>query len=222
MLSILSTCPVIPFQSGSPIMIAGPTNSGKTVWVNRLLSHDMFTEIPKSIFYCYGVFQKFFDEMKINPDIKTPIIFMEGLPTKDIIDNMNHGNFHIIIFDDMMETIVKSLDMLQLFTKYCHHCNISAVFITQNVYHQGPYARSISLNNHVIILFENSQDLLQMTKLGMQLYPWKLAQFLKVCQMNFTKSYSYLVVDCTPSTPSLLKLCTGIFPNETCIVYQIT
>ena len=81
---------------------------------------------------------------------------MEGLPTKDIIDNMNNGNFHIIILNDMMETIVKSLDMLQLFTKYCHHCNISTVFITQNVYHQGPYARSISLNNHVIILFENS------------------------------------------------------------------
>ena len=156
MLSILSTCPVIPFQSGSPIMIAGPTNSGKTVWVNRLLSHDMFTEIPKSILYCYGVFQKFFEDMKTNPDIKASISFTEGLPTKDIIDNMNNGNFHVIILDDMMGIIVKSLDMLQLFTKYCHHCNISAVFIMQDVYHQGPYARSIFLNNHVMILFGNS------------------------------------------------------------------
>ena len=81
---------------------------------------------------------------------------MEGVPTKDIIDNINDGNFHIIILDDMMEMIVKSLDMLQLFTKYCYHCNISAVLIMQNVYHQGPYARSISLNNHVMILFENA------------------------------------------------------------------
>ena len=72
MSSVPSTRPVIPFQSGSPIMIAGPTNSGKTVWVNRLLSHDMFTEIPKSILYCYGVFQKFFEEMKTNPDKKLP------------------------------------------------------------------------------------------------------------------------------------------------------
>ena len=81
---------------------------------------------------------------------------MEGLPAKDIIDNMNNGNIHIIILDDMMETIVKILDMLQLFTKYCHDFNISAVFIMQNVYHQGHYARSISLNNHMMILFENS------------------------------------------------------------------
>ena len=156
MLSVPSTSPVIPFQSGSPIMIVGPTNSGKIVWVNRLLSHDMFTEIPKSILHCYSVYQKFFEEMKTNPDIKVPIIFMEGLPTKDIMDNMNNGNFHIIILHNMMETIVKSLDMLQLFTKYCHHYNISAVFIMQNVYHQGPYGRSISLNNHMMILFENS------------------------------------------------------------------
>ena len=151
MSSIPSTNPVIPFHSGSPIMIAGPTYSGKTVWVNRLLSHDMFTGIPKSILYCYSVFQKFFEEMNTNPDIKAPISFMEGLPTKDIIDYMNDGNFHIIILGDMMEIIVKSLDMLQLLTKYCHHCNISAVFITQNVYHQGPYARIISFNNLVMI-----------------------------------------------------------------------
>ena len=171
----------------------------------------MFTEIPKSILYCYGVFQKFFEEMKTNPDIKAPLNLI-GLPTKDIIDIMNNGNFHIII-----------LDMLQLFTKYCHHCNISAVFIMQNVYHHGPYARSISLNDHVILFdYLKIHNLLQMTKLGKQLYPWKLAQFLKVCQMNFTKPYSYLVVDCTPSTPLLLKLCPGIFPNETCIVHQIT
>ena len=143
--------------------------------------------------------------MKTNPNIKAPISFMEDLPTKDIIDNMNDGNFHIIIMDDMMEMTVKSLDMLQLFTKYCHHCNISAMFITQNVYDQGPRAMSISLNNHAMILFENAQDLSQMTKLGTQLYPRRLVQFLKVCQMNFNKPYSYLVVDCMPSTPTLLR-----------------
>ena len=40
---------------------------------------------------------------------------MEGLPTKDIIDNMNYGNFHIIILDDVMEMIVKSLDTRNLY-----------------------------------------------------------------------------------------------------------
>ena len=29
--------PLVPFQAGSPIMIAGPTGSGKTFWTNKLL-----------------------------------------------------------------------------------------------------------------------------------------------------------------------------------------
>ena len=214
--------PVKPFQSGSPNMIVGPINSGKTFWVKRLLSHQMFMEPVKSILYYYGVHKRAFDEMNNDTNIVAPIKFVQGLPTKDNIDELNDGNFHNIILDDMMETIVKSLDMLQLFTKYCHHCNISAIFISQNVYHQGPYAHSISLNNHVLFLFQNARDLLQMTKLGTQLYPRKCAQFLKVCEINYSKPYSYLVVNCTPSVPSSLKLRTGIFPDETSIVYQIT
>ena len=181
--------PVIPFQSGSPIMIVGPTNSCITFWVKRLLSHQMFTEPVKSILYCYGVHQRAFDEMNNDTNIVALIKFRQRLPTKDNIDELNNGNFHIIILDDMMRTIVKSLDMLQLFTKYCNHCNISAIFISQNVYHRGPYAHSISLNNHVLILFQNARDLSQMTKLGTQLYPRKSAQFLKVCEINYFKPY---------------------------------
>ena len=36
--------PLVPFQAGSPIMIAGPTGSGKTYWTNKLLKNQMFTE----------------------------------------------------------------------------------------------------------------------------------------------------------------------------------
>ena len=31
--------PLVPFQTGSPIMIAGPTGSGKTFWTNKLLKN---------------------------------------------------------------------------------------------------------------------------------------------------------------------------------------
>ena len=36
--------PLVPFQAGSPIMIAGPTASGKTYWTHKLLTNQMFTE----------------------------------------------------------------------------------------------------------------------------------------------------------------------------------
>ena len=47
--------PLVPFQAGSPIMVAGPTASGKTYWTNKLLSNNMFTQPVSSILYCYGV-----------------------------------------------------------------------------------------------------------------------------------------------------------------------
>ena len=36
--------PLVPFQAGSPIMVAGPTGSGKTYWTTKLLKNEMFTE----------------------------------------------------------------------------------------------------------------------------------------------------------------------------------
>ena len=35
--------PLVPFQAGSPIMVAGPTASGKTYWTHKLLTNQMFT-----------------------------------------------------------------------------------------------------------------------------------------------------------------------------------
>ena len=47
--------PLVPFQAGSPIMVVGPTASGKTYWTNKLLSNDMFTQPVAFVLYCYSV-----------------------------------------------------------------------------------------------------------------------------------------------------------------------
>ena len=57
----------------------------------------------------------------------------EGLPSLDKVQSLNDGKFHVIVLDDLMEYIVKSVETQNLFTKYCHHYNITAIFLTQNV-----------------------------------------------------------------------------------------
>ena len=47
--------PTVPFQSGSPMMVIGPTNCDKMYWINQLLENDMFTQPVASILYCYGL-----------------------------------------------------------------------------------------------------------------------------------------------------------------------
>ena len=139
--------PLVSFQSGSSIMISRPTKSGKTVWTHKLLTYNMFTQPISSIFYCYGVYQKYYDEMKI-PNLE----FHEGLPCLEKVQGLHDGLFHIIVLDDLIEYIVKSVETQNLFTKYCHHYTITVVFITQNIFAQGPCFRTINMNTHILVL----------------------------------------------------------------------
>ena len=214
--------PTVPFQAGSPMLIVGPTNCGKTFWVNRLLTNDMFNEPISNILYCYGVQQHLFDDMKKDPNIRPSLHFHEGLPNRDDIDNLaKNGGFQLVILDDLMEHIVRSQEMQQLFTKYCHHLNISAIFISQNIFQNGPQARTISLSCHVIVLFANKRDESQIRIFARQIYPTKWRRFIEAYEHHMNFQYSYLVVDCTPAYPRDIKVRSCIFPGETTVTYNI-
>lgn len=204
----------VPFIAGSPIMIAGPTGSGKTHFTRNLLVHNMFTERPTKILYCYGVYQPFFKEFVLD-NIK----WHQGIPSLDMIEEMNDNTFKIIILDDLMEKIIKDVDMQNLFTKHCHHYHISVIFISQNVSAYGPCSRNISLNTHVLVLFANKRDESQCQYLARQLYPRNSKAFLEAYEDATNKPFGYLVVDCHPQSSRDLKLRTNIFPGETTIVY---
>ena len=205
---------LVPFHAGSPIMVAGPTSSGKTYWTHKLLTHNMFTEPVASVLYCYGVFQDYFNQMKI-PNIE----FHEGLPTLEKVQSLHDGSFHVIVLDDLMEYIVKSIEVQNLFTKYCHHYNIMVIFLTQNVFAQGPCARTININTHILVLFANKRDESQAMNLGKQLYPCNSKVFMDAYEDATSYLHGYLVIDCDPKSPRELKLRTKIFPGEQTICY---
>ena len=215
--------PTVPFQSGSPMMVIGPTNYGKTYWVNRLLENDMFTQPVASILYCYGVYQDFYNQMHDNPSIRAPLHFHKGLPSQEDIDNLYDGEFHIIVLDDLMEKIVKSIEMQELFTKYCHHRNMTAIMVSQNVFQKGPNARTISLNTHIHVLFANKRDEVQVSILAHQLFHSKTKKnkFLSMYDEHVKQRYAYLVIDCTPQYPSKIKVCTDIFPGQLTYTFDI-
>src|SRR6266516_8135836 len=79
-----------PFTS----MISGPTGSGKSVFVQRLIKHakTVISPPPDRIKYCYGVFQQIFNEMD-------GVEFNEGLPSLVEFDGSRHT---LVIIDDLM------------------------------------------------------------------------------------------------------------------------
>ena len=62
-----------------PALVAGPTCSGKTQFVKRLLEagEEMIDGAPENIIWCYGMYQPAYDEMQRT--IRN-LTFIEGVP----------------------------------------------------------------------------------------------------------------------------------------------
>jgi hypothetical protein len=83
-------------------IVAGCTQSGKTVWVKTLLENSQKTisPSPQRIIWCYDQWHpSYFDMMRTMPGIE----FNQGIP--DYIDNADYldvSQWNLIVLDDLM------------------------------------------------------------------------------------------------------------------------
>ena len=114
------------------MLVAGPTSSGKSIFVANLLhGRDLlFRNSPSRVIWCYAVWQPLYDELRGN---LTCIEFHEGLPELDLI---KQGTF-ILVVDDLMSEAQASDRLTQIFTKYSHHYNVSSIYLLQNLFPKG-------------------------------------------------------------------------------------
>jgi hypothetical protein len=184
--------------------VAGPTSSGKTWFVFRLIKHveSMITPPPEKIVYCYGKFLPMFAEY---PTVE----FQEGLPSVDQFDGRQRV---LLIIDDLMNEADENV--CNLFTKLSHHRNVSVVFITQNLFHKNKFVRTMNLNTHYIVMFKNPRDASQVAILARQMYPGK-SQFVVEAYEDATKEpHGYLLIDLKPDTDDRYRIRTKIFPDD--------
>ena len=204
---------LLPFNVPNCTVICGPSSSGKSTFVYELIKHSkgMFNTSFKKIYYFYGVWQKDFD------NILEDVEFIEGLPTQTFIDDMTSDSHNLLILDDLQHTALNSNLIADIFTKYSHHKNLTTILILQNLFHQGKYARDISLNTHYFVLFKNQRDINQISILGNQL---GIRKHLKQSYIEATKnSYSYLLLDLAPGSNSDYMTRSNIFPGEDPTIY---
>lgn len=152
------------------------------------------------IFWYYGACQP--------TNIKVPVCFKQGLP--DIED---YSLPKLLVIDDMMGC--KNYEQIvDLFTKGCHHGNISVFFITQNIFHQARGQRDISLNAHYIVCFKNPRDKAQIRHLARQICP-ENPLFLQEAYTDATSEpHGYLLLDLKQDTPDEYRFRTNIFPTD--------
>ena len=117
------------FKCPSNTLIAGSTQSGKTMFVRRVLENagHMFDRRIDQILYYYGVYQPLYAEMSKSVE---GIEFIRGLPTEKSLQRFNDGKNRVIVLDDLMEEVVSSKTVLDLFTRYAHHRSLNVLFLT--------------------------------------------------------------------------------------------
>jgi hypothetical protein len=102
-------------------IVAGCTQSGKTVWVKTLLENaqKIISPPPQRIVWCYGQWQpSYFDMLRTTPRVE----FNKGIP-EDInkVDYLDISQRNLIVLDDFMAQSNKDKRIAHLFTKGSHH-----------------------------------------------------------------------------------------------------
>ena len=63
--------------------------------------------------------------------------------------------------------------VLDLFTKDFHHRAITALYITQDLFPPGQFAKTVNRNAHYVICFKSPRDKTGIRHLLLQVYPEK-------------------------------------------------
>ena len=195
-------------------MVSGPTGSGKTLWVERLLMASKLTisPAPERVVWCYSQWQPIYDRLVQ----KVPgVEFHQGIPAQIATTsffNINQRN--LVVLDDLMTESGSDKSISNLFTRGSHHMNLSVIYIVQNLFNQGKMSRNISLNSQYLVLFKSPRDKQQILVLARQLYPRETDIFMDTYERAIKRPHGYLFVDLKPSTADDQRLKSNILPGE--------
>ena len=210
---------LIRFASPASLLLCGISQSGKTTFTFKLLenANGIFEKPPTKMIYAYGQYQQLFDQM----EERIPgLILHSGLPSKEQIEEWTDPSQHtIIVLDDLASQVAKSEDALFLFTVTAHHRCCSVIFLTQNLFMPGKFARSISLNCHYVIMFCSIRAISSLLSFASQAFPKQSAFIKQSYDLATSRAYTYLVIDLSVNSPDKYRIRTRIFPDEDTIIF---
>lgn len=201
----------LPFIHPASIVIAGPSRSGKTRFLTRLLEQRMIHPFPTRILIVYGEWQVEYERMKqICPFIE----FTKGPMSEELYESFVPEKTNMLVLDDQMTEAGNMGQLEKYFVQGSHHRNLSIVFIVQNIFAKGKAMRTSTLNANYLVLYKTPRDRGQIAILGRQMYPDKWRSFLAAFENATARPYTYLVTDLLPSTPDEFRLRSNIFKDS--------
>uniref|UniRef100_A0A914N6W7 AAA+ ATPase domain-containing protein n=1 Tax=Meloidogyne incognita TaxID=6306 RepID=A0A914N6W7_MELIC len=163
------------------MIISGPSSSGKSTLLIKLISQafDLIDPKPVSILYCFGEMSSIVPMLQ-----RSGINVYGGVPTEEIITRQPKPL--LLILDDLLLSIDEKY-LSELFTKKLHHQNFAIIFVTQNLFEKK--IKVARQNAQYLILMRSPNSALSVRNIGTQLFPRKLDFFLDAYKQSTNEPY---------------------------------
>ena len=174
------------------ISLAGPTQVGKSYLAAQLIEKKdrIFNPVPANVIWCYALWQPLYDTLKDKGLVNE---FVQGIDGYKEYLKGDVGN--LVIIDDLQREAQETDAVASMFERGGHHENVSIMYITQNIFHQGKKCRDINLNCHYLFLFKNKRDMSQITTLARQVAPGKTKFVQEAYDIACSSPHGYLMFD---------------------------
>ena len=188
------------------ISLVGPSETGKSEFINNWLKIGTFQPNVDKIHFFYQDSQSLYDVMQKEFE---NLEFVHGV-NFEIIDPLeNNDTNYLLLFDDSCEEICNSKAFVDIATAGRHR-GVGTIYIKHNLFHQSKLGRDVALQNTHIVLFKSPRDVMQVTTLSTQL---GLGSELVDWYLDATSvPFGHLLIDLSPRTDDRLRYCTNSGP----------
>ena len=195
------------------MMVAGPSQCGKTTLVVRMIREQWFEPAPTRIFWLYK---------NANAAPRNALAgvnnvhFIEGLDAS-FERRLCAGTSAVceptlVVLDDLMSSLSNSDSLEGLFVEGSHHANATVIYLVQNLFQRSAKHRTAAINTHYLVVFKMPRDRTQVEVLARQMFgaargSKRSTQFLQVYR-DSTEAlpHGYLLIDYRTDTPDHLRL----------------
>jgi len=198
----------------SCMLLAGPSLSGKSSLVFKIVKSEVYEKSPTLVYYCYNEWQPLFETLPSDVNV----LFHEGLPELEELKKISKTERVLLILDDLMTRLDKFSDAEKLFSVASHHYDMSIIAVIHSIFYSKTI-RNLRLNSSYLCIFKNNADMSAIRNLASQLFPGNRAMFIKTYEDATRLPHSYLFVDNHKTTQKDLRLRTSLFSDEVANVY---
>jgi len=191
-------------------LFSGPSQCGKTSLLRSVLENhnQTISGLNKDIInviWCYGKWQKYYNEPLYNVNFK---YFLEMPDEEDV------KGYDIIVLDDLMHKINKSVFIGKLFTAGTHHDNQSVFVLTQDYFFPGEIPRTLRKIAHYTVLFNDPGDSTPIRTISWRMFTENSKYIISAFRMATSEPFGYLLIDRKQLTKANCRIRTRIVPTE--------